>query len=127
MKTYKKYYIITESPEIIYQALTNEKTIMLWTGFDAEMKEEPNTEFSLWDGNISGMNLEFVKGKKIVQEWFFGDQKEKSIVTIKLHEHKKGTSAELHHTNIPSADFDDMCAGWDHAYFGELIDFYTGE
>lgn len=127
MKTYKKYYIINEKPEIVYQALTNELIIKLWTGFEAEMEAKPNTEFSLWDGSISGMNLEFVEGKKMVQEWYFGDQKEKSIVTIKLHEHKKGTSAELEHTNIPSADFEDMCAGWDSAYFGELIDFYTGE
>lgn len=127
MKTYKKYYTIPETPEIVYQALTNDLIIKLWTGFEAEMEAVPNTEFSLWDGSISGKNLEFVEGKKIVQEWYFGDQKEKSIVTIKLHEHKKGTSAELEHTNIPTEDFDDMCDGWDNAYFGELIDFYTGE
>jgi len=127
MKTYKKYYTIPEKPEIVYQALTNVLIIKLWTGFEAEMEAKPNTEFSLWDGNISGKNLEFVEGKKIVQEWYFGDQKEKSIVTIKLHEHKKGTSAELEHTNIPDDDFEDMCSGWDNAYFGELIDFYTGE
>ena len=127
MKTYKKYYIIPEIPEIVYQALTNEMTIKLWTGFEAKMKPEPNTEFSLWDGNIVGKNIEFEESKKIVQEWFFGDQKEKSIVTMKLHKHKKGTSLELEHTNIPSEDYEDMCEGWDNAYFGEIIDFYTGE
>ncbi len=127
MKTYKKYYIIPEEPAIVYQALISEVTLKLWTGFDAKMREIPDTEFSLWDGNISGKNISFEKDSKIVQEWFFGDQEEKSIVTIKLHKHKKGTSAELVHTNIPSEDFSAMCEGWDETYFGDLIDFYTGE
>jgi activator of HSP90 ATPase len=127
MKSFKKYYIIPEKPEIVYQALTNEITIKLWTGFEAIMKAEPDTEFSLWDDSICGKNIAFEPGKKIVQEWYFGDQEEASIVTIKLHEHNKGTSLELSHTNIPDQDFDDICQGWDEAYMGELIAFYTGE
>jgi len=126
MKTYKKYYIIPEIPEIVYQALTTETTLKLWTGFEAEMQEKPDTEFSLWDGSICGKNISFEKNKKIVQEWFFGEQEEKSIVTLKLHEHKKGTSVELNHTNIPSEDFEAICEGWDETYFADLIDFYTG-
>jgi activator of HSP90 ATPase len=91
------------------------------------MKAEVNTEFSLWDGSIMGMNLELEEGKKIVQEWYFGEQNEPSIVTIKLHPHKKGTSAELTHTNIPDEAFADICEGWDKYYFGALIDFYEDE
>jgi len=127
MKTFKKYYIIPEVPEIVYKALTTETTLKLWTGFDAEMKTEVDTEFSLWDGNICGKNLEFEKDKKIVQQWFFGEQEEASIVTIKLHKHKKGTSAELEHTNIPTEDYEAMIEGWNGTYFNDLIDFYTGE
>lgn len=127
MKAYKKYYIITEEPEIVYKALTNEKVLQIWTGFKAIMQEIPNTEFELWDGNICGMNLEFEQNKKIVQEWFFGDLEEKSIVTIKLHEHKKGTSIELNHVNIPEQDYEDICNGWDEMYFAELKDFFKGE
>lgn len=124
MKSYKKYYIIPATPEEIYLALTNPLTLQLWTGDKAEMSTEPGSEFSLWDGSIVGKNLEFEEGKKIVQQWYFGDQPEDSIVTIKLHPDKKGTSVELRHTNIPDSDFEDIVEGWDYTYFAALRDFY---
>jgi uncharacterized protein YndB with AHSA1/START domain len=124
MKDFKKYYIIPAPPEDVYLALTVEPTIMLWTGDKAEMKAEAGTEFSLWDGSIVGKNLEFEPGKKIVQEWYFGDQTEPSIVTIKLHAHPQGTSVEVRHTNIPDLDYEDIVSGWNEEYFGSLADFY---
>lgn len=124
MKDFKKYYIITALPEEIYLALTNPATIYLWTGEEAEMSVEPGTEFSLWEGAITGKNIEFETNRKIVQQWYFGEQEEASIVTIVLHPDKQGTSVELRHTNIPDEDYAAICAGWDESYFGSLIDFY---
>ena len=124
MKDFKKYYIISAPPEEVYLALTLEQTIMLWTGAKAEMQPEPGTEFSLWDGNIVGKNLEFDPGKKIVQQWYFGDNPEESIVTLKLHPDSKGTSLEVRHSNIPDDDYEDIIEGWDNIYVGSLQDFY---
>jgi len=97
---------------------------MAWTGDKVEMSTEPGSEFSMWDGSIEGKNLEFEQDRKIVQQWYFGDQTEESIVTILLHPHKKGTSAELRHTNIPDEDFDDLVEGWNDSYFGELREYF---
>jgi uncharacterized protein YndB with AHSA1/START domain len=127
MKDFKKYYIIPAQPSEIYLALTNPLTIQLWSGEAAEMSTEEGSEFSLWEGSISGKNLEFVKDKLIQQEWYFGEQEEKSIVTIKLHPHSVGTSVELRHVNIPDEDFDDIVDGWNTLYFGALHDFYDDE
>lgn len=124
MKDYKKYFLVNATPEDVYNALTNEATIQLWSGEEAVMPMQPGSEFSLWDGSICGINLEFVPGKKIIQQWFFGEQEEPSIVTIILHPDKKGTSVELRHTNIPDDDFDNITAGWNDQYFGSIIDFY---
>lgn len=127
MKDFKKYYIIPAPPEDVYLALTISATIQLWSGDVAEMSAEPGTEFSLWDGSIVGKNLEFATGKKIVQEWYFGDEPkevEKSIVTIKLHPDAQGTSVELKHINIPDEDYDDIVDGWNSIYFGSLREFY---
>ncbi|RAU81701.1 SRPBCC domain-containing protein [Pontibacter arcticus] len=124
MKDYKKYYIIPASPEEVYIALTNPATIQLWSGDKADMSTEPGSEFSLFDGSIVGKNLEFEEGRMITQQWYFGDQTEISTVTIKLHPHKFGTSAELRHYNIPDQDYDDITEGWDEAYFGAIIEFY---
>lgn len=124
MKDFKKYYIIPAPPEEVYLALTFAPTIMLWTGAKAEMTPEPGTEFSLWDGSIVGKNLEFDPGKKIVQQWYFGDQPEESIVTIKLHAHPQGTSVEVRQTNIPDEDYDALVEGWNEEYFRSLQEFY---
>ncbi|WP_214070839.1 SRPBCC domain-containing protein [Mucilaginibacter sp. dw_454] len=126
MKDYKKYYIIPESPESVYLALTNPLTIQLWTGEPAEMSTEQGSEFSMWDGAIVGKNIEFETDKKIVQQWYFEGQPEESIVTIKLHSDKAGTSVELRHTNIPDEAYEDMVDGWNDNYFGALADFYEG-
>lgn len=128
MKDYKKYYIIPAKPEEIYIALTNPVTLRLWTGEAAEMSEEPGSEFSLWEDSIVGRNLEFEKGKKIVQQWYFGEEEEApSIVTIKLHPHTKGASVELRHTNIPDEAYEDIVEGWDTVYFASLLDFYSDD
>ncbi len=124
MKKLKRYYILAAEPKDIYNALTNKNMLEIWTGEDAEMEPIAGTVFSLWGGSISGMNLEFEENRKIVQQWFFGEQEEPSIVTILLHPDKKGTSVELHHTNIPDQDFDNISEGWDEDYFGALKELF---
>lgn len=125
MKDYKKYYILPATPEELYMALTNPITIQLWTGEEAEMSTLPGSEFSMWEGSIVGKNLEFEENKKIVQQWYFDGQPAESIVTIKLHDDKHGTSVELKHTNIPDEDYNDIVDGWNDAYFGSLEDFFA--
>ena len=124
MPDFKKYYTLPASPEEVYNALTNPIIIRLWSGEPAEMSTEPGSEFSLWGDSISGKNLEFEPNKKIVQEWYFGDHPDQSVVTIKLHLHKEGTSVEIRHTNIPEEDYKDITAGWNDSYMASLYEFF---
>lgn len=124
MREIHSYYRIKGAPEEIYAALTNPFSITLWTGAEARMREEPGTGFSLFDGDIEGVNLSFEKNHQIVQEWFFGDQEEKSIVTITLRPDRHFTRIELHHTHIPDEAYEDMVHGWDNYYFGALKEFF---
>lgn len=127
MKDFKKYFIVAAPPEDIYRALTTEITIRLWTGDEVEIDPREGGEFSMWDGAIQGRFVSLEPFNKIVQQWYFGEQEEPSIVTIKLHEHKKGTSFEVNHTNIPEEDYDDIIGGWQETYMASLIDFYQEE
>jgi len=124
MKSFKKYFTVPASPEEVYAGLTFKPTIELWTGSPAVFEKTPGSEFSMWDESIVGKNIEFEEGKKIVQEWFFGDAESPSIVTIKLHDDKKGTSVEVNHTNIPDEAFEDIIDGWINVYMKDLIEFY---
>ena len=124
MQELRKYYRIKGAPSEIYAALVNPFSITLWTGGEAKMEEEPGTEFSLFDGDIEGKNLDFEQDSKIVQEWYFGNQEEKSIVTIILRPDRHYTKIELLHTNIPDEAYEDMAHGWDTYYFGGLKEFF---
>ena len=124
MKNIKRYYILNAEPKDIYNAITNKAMIEMWTGESAEMEPTVGTGFSLWGGSITGINLDFEENRKIVQQWYFDEDKEASIVTMKLHPHKKGTSLELIHTNIPEEAFENISDGWDEDYFGAMNELF---
>lgn len=124
MPDYKEYFTIPADPDQVYRALTTETTLHLWTGAPARMLAEPGTEFSLWDGDIIGKNISFEPGKTIVQQWYFGEENPESIVTIKLHPHKQGTSMEVRQTEIPAEAYADIVDGWRSVYIASLRDFY---
>lgn len=120
MKNIKKYYHLDASAGDVYTALTNPLTIELWTGSPAVMSTEPGSEFSLWDGDITGTNIEFIPNEKIVQHWDFGEDSTESMVTITLQQVGHQTKVELLHINIPDDAFENILDGWDNFYFKPL-------
>jgi len=125
MKTFKKTFKINAEPSDVYAALTNPHTIELWSGYPAVMIEKPGSEFSLWEGDITGRNLEFVKNRKVAQEWYFGDQPEKSIVTITIQPDRENSIVTVEHTNIPDPDFAEIAEGWREYYIGAIMRFFN--
>ena len=125
MKTFKKSFKINAEPSDVYSALTNPFTIEIWSGYPVQMSEEPGSEFSLWEGDITGRNLEFIRDRKVVQEWYFGEQKDKSIVTITIQPDREDSQVTVEHTNIPDDDFDDIAEGWREYYFGAIMNFFN--
>ncbi|MCF8345569.1 MAG: SRPBCC domain-containing protein [Bacteroidales bacterium] len=124
MKNLKKYYKIKATPAEVYAAITNPFSIELWTGEKAVMSTTAGEEFSMYSGDITGRNLQFEPDTKVVQEWYFGEQKAPSVVTIALVPEKYFTKIELLHTNIPDEAFEDITDGWDASYFGALKEFF---
>src|SRR5690606_37033924 len=118
---------VPAAPQDVYKALTTETTIRLCTGDLVQIDPREGGEFPIWDDAIQGRLVTLEPCNRIVQQRYFGDQEKPSLVTIKLHEHKKGTSFELHHSNIPDEAFDDIVEGWNNAYMASLIEFYEEE
>jgi len=129
MKDFKYSLTIKEAePEDIYNALTNPFAIELWSGYPAVLKLEKDSEFSLWEGDITGKILEFEKDKKLVQEWFFGENEESSVATINIFAKKSNkTYVVLTHTNIPDQDYDNIVEGWTDFYLGAIKKFFEEE
>ena len=117
-----KYEIkIMADPEEVFAALTNPFQIELWSGYAADMKAEVGYVFSVWEGDIAGVNLEIVPDRLLVQEWFFGENAEPSIVRLELKKDgNRGTVVRLLHTHIPAEVFEEITEGWKEYYLGSV-------
>lgn len=89
------------------------------------MSEEPGSEFSLWDGDIAGRNIEFVANRKVVQEWYFGEQSEISVVTITIKPEGENSIVTVEQTNIPDNDFAEIAEGWREYYICGITAFFN--
>ncbi|PWE00632.1 SRPBCC domain-containing protein [Marinilabilia rubra] len=127
LKDFKTRLKIRTEPENIYSAFTNPLTIELWSGYPAEMPEADGGEFSMWEGDISGRVLERVPQEKVVEEWFFGDQEEPSIATIKIFPYRSYAQVEVVHTNIPEEAWGDITHGWEEYILGTIKEFFEAE
>jgi len=124
MKDLKLYYPLNAAPADVYNALVNQVMVEIWTGEPAIMSEEPGSEFSLWDGSITGKNLEFEANRMLKQEWYFEGEKEPSVVTILLHPNGSTTQVEVRQTNIPDEAYENISDGWKEDYLGGLSQLF---
>ncbi|MBN1790881.1 MAG: SRPBCC domain-containing protein [Bacteroidales bacterium] len=124
MKTIKQHHFIKATPEEVFTAITNPFTIELWSGYPAQMEAREGTEFSIFEGDIAGRNIKISENKELVQEWYFGDRQEQSIVTISLKQHQSGTKVSLEHTNVPDEEAEEFEEGWNNTYWGAIKEFF---
>lgn len=120
MKTLHQTYEINASIEKVWDALVNPKQIDKWGGGVAKMSEEVGFEFELWDGEIYGKNIEVIKNKKLVQEWYSGIWDKPSIVTFILKQTGSKTTVDLKHIDIPDNEARDVEDGWQDYYMNPL-------
>ena len=120
MKDFRKTIHIKVPREEVFNAISNPLTIELWTGYEARMETAPGSEFSMYDGDITGYIREVNPPSLMVQVWDFGDQEEESVVRIELFDEAGKTRLELSHTNIPDEAFNNIETGWKNYYLGAL-------
>lgn len=124
MKTINQRHVITAPIDEVYVALTNPLTIEIWSGYEAEFSPTEGSEFSLWDGDITGRNLKFIENELIRQRWYFDTQEDESIVTMRFKPEGKTTIVELLHENVPDEAYDELFEGWKKYYFGALKKYF---
>lgn len=122
-KMIKQEYTINSSAAEVWKALTDVEFIDRWGGGPAKMDDKVGTEFSLWGGDIYGKNIEVVKNKKLVQEWYGGDWAKPSIVVFKLEENNAYTKVTLEHADVPEDEIKNIDNGWQDYYMGPLKEF----
>lgn len=91
----------------MYEILMDENR---WKGFtqsNARISKDVGGQFSIFDGSVTGSNLELQEGKLIVQRWRFGSWPDGIDSTVRLvfDEPEPGvTIIKLTHTDVPEED-----------------------
>ncbi|KAJ8448537.1 hypothetical protein Cgig2_012181 [Carnegiea gigantea] len=91
----------------MYEILMDENR---WKGFtqsNAKISKNVGGEFSIFDGSVTGTNVELQEGKLIVQKWRFGSWPDGVFSTVRLtfEEPEPGvTIVKLVQTDVPEED-----------------------
>ena len=123
MKEIKKIYRIKTSRNKVWEALTDPNEIEKWGAGKAVMDDQVGTDFTLWNGDIWGKNIEAEKDKKLAQEWYGGKWAKPSIVTFELADENSETVLTLTHVNVPDDEIEDIDQGWDDYYLGPMKEY----
>jgi uncharacterized protein YndB with AHSA1/START domain len=124
MPTIKQSYEMTATPEQVFEALVNEEIIQHWSRDEAKMSAEVGAKFSLWGGQMFGVNLEVVKNKKLVQEWCYDQWEVPSRATFLLKPSGDGTLVELVHEDVPEKSVKSITDGWNLYYLGAIQEMF---
>ena len=120
MKSLKEEFKIKAPIGKVWDALTNSRTIKKWGAGPVKMKASRGFKFSLWDGDIHGVNTKVLKEKELHQDWMAGTWEKYSKVVFKLAEKNGVTVVKLIHTGIPPKEFKDIADGWGRYYIHEI-------
>jgi uncharacterized protein YndB with AHSA1/START domain len=108
----------------VYKALTDPGQFGELTGRGAAaLTADPGAEFSLFDGHITGRNVELVPECRVVQAWRAATWPEGvySIVNFQLEGNGGGeTRLVFDHTGFPEEAHDELEAGWPKMYWEPL-------
>jgi activator of HSP90 ATPase len=116
----RQSYIIHARASSVWQALVDPKIIEKWGAGPATMNDSVGSKFKLWGGDIHGKNIEVIKKKRLVQEWYTGKWKTPSKVHIALSEEHGTTYIDLLQEDVPDGEKDEINKGWKNYYFGPL-------
>ena len=112
----------TVSPQRVYQALLDPKKFSALSGRHATIDGTAGGAFSLFDGSVTGRNIELIPNQKIVQAWRASNWGEGvySIVKMELQAHGTGTLLVFEQTGFPEGSHDQLSDSWETNYWSLL-------
>ena len=118
-KTIRQSATFKTSPHVIYEMLMDSRKHAKLTGERARISRKIGEKFTAYDGYISGVNLDLVPNKKIVQSWRGSDWPEGhySRVTFSLQKVKNGTRLTFRQSGVPEKYYGDISQGWRDYYW----------
>ncbi len=110
------------TPHQVYEAIMDSRKHARFTGSEVKMSRKVGGKFSVWGGEMVGVNLELVPDEKIVQSWRYSDWPDGhySKITFSLKAVPNGTRLTFTQTGIPEEFAEDIAQGWKDYYWGPM-------
>ena len=119
--------VIPATPDEVYDAFMDPKKHSEFTGSKATCSPRVGGKFTVWEGYISGKNLELEKGKKIVQEWVTTEWPQDyppSKLELTFREVSGNTEVIMVHSDVPAEQANELEQGWTDFYWKPLKDYF---
>lgn len=117
---------IKATPKQIYKSWLSTQGHTKMTGGTAFVSDKIGDKFTVWDGYITGENIELQPYNRIVQSWRSSNFKENeadSQIEVTLTEGDGETELSLKHTNVPESG-EHYIKGWDEHYFEPMKRYF---
>ncbi len=117
-KTIRQVITLKTSPHEVYEMLMDAKKHASFTQSTAVISRKVGGKFSIYDGSLTGTNLELVPDEKIVQSWRSDDWPEGhfSKATFAMKGLDGATRLTFTQTGVPEEFYEDIKQGW-HDYY----------
>ncbi len=125
--TIRQKTFVLAPPAEVYDAFLDGKKHSAFTGAKATCVRRVGGKFTAWDGYISGKNLKFVSGKRIIQEWqTTGWPKgyKPSLLEFTFKPKNGGTEVQMIQKNVPKSQAASYKQGWIDHYWKPLKKYF---
>ena len=117
-------------PEAVFDALTNSKKILAWSGGQRGIVEpKVGGKFEFFDGWVKGKVLAYERGKRLSYTWLTADWPEgtqASVVSYVLTKAGARTKISLTHAWFPNAkEMKSHKSGWTEYVFNPLKHYFS--
>ena len=129
-RTIRQTVTFKATPHVVYETLMDSRKHASFTGGKCLISRKVGGKISVFDGYITGENLELVQDKKIVQLWRPEEDcwpsDHFSTVTFLLKTAANGTSLSFTHTGVPVECGDRFDSGWRENYWEPMKELFEG-
>ena len=121
--------VIPASSDAIYRAwLDSDGHAGMTGGKAARISAAAGETYSVWNGYITGANLELEPGRRIVQSWRttrFTAADPDSRIEVTLAPEGRGTRVTIAHSNVPNRHTSYRDGGWQNNYFEPMKRYFA--
>ena len=120
--------MIPAGPDQVYAVLADADALSALSGLRGRPGRSAGEDFSAFDGNVTGRQIEMVPGTRIVQAWRFPSFPDGvyTIVHLTLTEVSGGTLLTLDQYGEPEDWHDHINTNWPTFYFTPLTNHFAG-